>query len=273
MQGLYCATHHDPARLKAHLGSVVERMQQMQEEMDAALSAITSCPGACAAGKVTVRLQDGKPRERDCPLASPECAYGKNISRELAGYLLGIMSMSGVPPRHLDNFAKRQDTFALRAARLWHYQGFLVLSGIPGVGKSFGAAWVIYRRLRESVENWLNKPTWGAASKVGSSILWATAKEISDDKAVAGKARSVALLALDDLGKEEDTKTGQAAVRDVISRRYDSKLPTIITTEMTIPDISNRYGRYIAERLAEDTIDGGRFEDCGTASMRLGEAS
>lgn len=273
MQGHCYATPHDPARLNAHLTGVVERLQRMQSDIADALAAITTCPGTCTTGKAIIRLSDGKPRERDCPVVSPNCAYGKIVSRELAAYLLDLMSMSGVPVRHLDNFARRQDTFAIRAVNHWHYQGFFVLSGIPGTGKSFGAAWTVYRRLHKSIPNWLDKSTWPAAAKTGESIVWATAKEIADDKPTAGKCRAISLLILDDLGKEEDTKIGQGAIRDVISRRYDSKLPTVITTEMTIPDISARYGRYIAERLAEDTIHGGRFEDCGTVSMRLGESS
>lgn len=274
MQGHYCETHLDPARLSAHLTGVVDRMQRMQADIAATLAAITSCPGACATGKVVVTLpEDGRPRERDCPIISSECAYGKIVSRELAAYLLDLMAGIGVPPRHLDNFAARQETFAVQAVRHWHFQSFMVLSGIPGIGKSFGAAWAVYRRLYKAIPLWLDKSEWSAAAKVGADIAWATAKEIADDKSVAGKSRAIGLLVLDDLGKEEDTKSGQAAVRDVISRRYDSKLPTVITTEMTIPDIAARYGRYIAERLAEDTIHGGRFEDCGTVSMRLGETS
>lgn len=275
MQEPYCETCHNAASLGAYLEGVVERHRRMQAEIDAELeklARIAACPGACRTGTVAITLGDGKRRERDCPLVSPECAYGQGVSRQLAAHLLDVMSRSGVPPRHLDNFGKKRETLALSAARLWKFQGFFVLSGLPGVGKSFGAAWTIYLRLRGAVANWLDRSTWGAASKVGTGVFWATAKEVADDRATVGRARAAALLALDDFGKEEDTKTGQAAVRDVISRRYDLKLPTIVTTEMAIPDISNRYGRYIAERLAEDAANGGRFDDCGTVSLRLGEA-
>jgi hypothetical protein len=45
------------------------------------------------------------------------------------------------------------------------------------------------------------------------------------------------------------------------------KLPTVITTALTMLDIDIRYGGRIADRLTEDIGSGGRIIDCGV-SMR-----
>jgi DNA replication protein DnaC len=97
--------------------------------------------------------------------------------------------------------------------------------------------------------------------------MWCSAKEITDDKAVAIRARLSNLVVIDDLGKESETPAAIAAIRDVISKRYDLKLPTIITTELTILDIRVKYGQYIAERLTEDYCS--RCIDCRGESLRL----
>jgi DNA replication protein len=204
-----------------------------------------------------------------CPIVSQDCAYGSRIARDLTSHLVGVMRGICVPVRHLDNFGKRQDTAAVKAAHFWHARGFLVLTGIPGVGKSFAAAWAVLQYLKGKVSNWIDRATWESAENAAKSVMWATAKEICDDKAVYTRACGEALLVLDDFGKEEDTRTGLAAVRNVISKRYDAKLPTIITTELTVLEIESRYGRHISERLSEDAGRGGNFYDCKGESLRL----
>jgi hypothetical protein len=71
-----------------------------------------------------------------------------------------------------------------------------------------------------------------------------------------------------DDGTEGDAITSQAAIRGAILKRYDMKLPAVITTSLTMPDIDARYGNRIADRLTEDIGDGGRIIDCGRVSLR-----
>ena len=62
---------------------------------------------------------------------------------------------------------------------------------------------------------------------------------------------------------------GQADVSDVISARYDMKLPTVITTEMTFRDVMKAYGKNTAYKLVEDNGgSGGMFAECGDSSLR-----
>jgi DNA replication protein DnaC len=179
------------------------------------------------------------------------------------------MSTIGAPARHLDNIAGSVSSVATQAAESWQIRGFLVLTGIPGVGKSFAAAKAVMKYLRSGIGNWFTRQDWENASQAAESVVWTTAKEIVDDKSLAAKARAYRLAVLDDLGKEDETRVGMATVRDVISKRYDAKLPTIITSELTLVNIQERYGRYIAERLVEDYCS--KIVDCGRESLRLKE--
>jgi DNA replication protein DnaC len=154
----------------------------------------------------------------------------------------------------------------------WPARGFLILYGGPGTGKSFGAAWTVREYIKNGVSDPLDKKTWESAERAGDNAIWINAQEVTEvtpDRTLLPKACSARLLIMDDLGREEDIKAGNAAVRVVVSKRYDAKLATIITTELSLSDIRKRYGRYVADRLAEDFRDGGALIDCGDASMRM----
>jgi hypothetical protein len=58
--------------------------------------------------------------------------------------------------------------------------------------------------------------------------MWSTANRIIHDKNRLDEARSKLFMVLDDLGREGDLPTRQADVSDIVSARYDAKLPTVI---------------------------------------------
>lgn len=57
------------------------------------------------------------------------------------------------------------------------------------------------------------------------------------------------LLILDDLGTEYDTKFTASTIFDIINTRISRRKPTIISTNLNLNDIKNRYGDRIASRL------------------------
>lgn len=57
------------------------------------------------------------------------------------------------------------------------------------------------------------------------------------------------LLVLDDLGTEEDTKWTRAVMYQVIEKRNSCKLPLIVTTNMSISDLHERYDERTYSRL------------------------
>jgi DNA replication protein DnaC len=244
-------------------------METISRETEYAVGAIKTCPSPCSDRTVEIRVASRKPRRVPCPIASGNCHYGARLAAILNGFLIDLMLTAGVPVRHLDNIKGASASAAALAAESWQARGFLILTGMPGAGKSFAAARAVMRYLRTHIGDWFNRQSWENASKAAESVTWVTAKEIVDNKNLAARARSCRLAVLDDLGKEDETRVGMAAVRDVISKRYDIKSPTIITSELTLVNIQDRYGRYIAERLVEDYCS--KIVDCGGESLRLKE--
>ncbi|MCK9597669.1 MAG: ATP-binding protein [Sphaerochaeta sp.] len=59
------------------------------------------------------------------------------------------------------------------------------------------------------------------------------------------------LVVLDDVGAERGTEWAIATVADLITARYDRKLRTIITTNLTMDKFTECYGERVRDRLGE----------------------
>ena len=187
---------------------------------------------------------------------------------ELDHRVIGLMADMGVPLRHLENFPAERETEETAEARKWPARGFLIFTGETGTGKSYCAAAVLREYLKSRAENPFDLRRRGAVERAGNSVVWCSATDIADDRETASLAKSAALAVIDDLGGESDTAVNQAAIRGVVLKRYDMKLPTVITTPLTMPEIDIRYGSRTANRLTEDIGKGGMIVGCGNSSMR-----
>jgi DNA replication protein DnaC len=163
---------------------------------------------------------------------------------------------AGIPRRHIECFKTRIETPALLWSQDWGFRGFLLFMGASGVGKSFSAAWTVKRYLRDRIPDTLDIGTWDRASRACGNFVWGTANKLVQDKTVIVSARNACLLVIDALGREGDSATRQADVGDIVSARYDAKLPTIVTTDLTLNDIMSVYGGHTARKLLEDVLDG-----------------
>ena len=244
--------------------------------VDAKLAEIKSCPAPCVDGIVTIKLQRGEvsyERRAHCPILNPSCAYGAVLQKQIDQRLSELLvAKIGVPRRHVARFDRYFETIATKEAACWGTHGFLALSGKTGCGKSFGAAWFIAKYLKDRIgaPHKSEAREWHMRAEcTASGVVWSTAQSIVDDKDISAQAKPCPLLVLDDLGKECELQSALAVMRDLIAKRYDDELPTIITTELTVPDIDARYGRAIAERIIGEAEDGGRFIACGDTSLRL----
>ena len=72
-------------------------------------------------------------------------------------------------------------------------------------------------------------------------------------------AMTAELLVLDNVGSDLPLQTNPIA--DIMQVRYDSALPTWVTTWMTLDDMSTRYGEGVSRRVFERA----RLIDCGGA--------
>jgi hypothetical protein len=244
---------------------------RVEKEIQTELDNIQTCPAPCEDGIVLVSPPSGTSQRKRCPLLSFACAYGSGIEERLDGRLNRLLLEAGIPRRHIDHFDAYIETPALLCANKWGFGGFLVFFGKSGVGKSFGAAWAAKRYLRSMIPDPLDTKTWSRAVNAGENTAWATANRAIRDKTAILSSRAARLLVMDDLGREGDFPTRRADVSDIVSSRYDAKLPTIVTTEMTLGGIIAAYGENTAFKLVEDIRGepaGGMLVDCGDVSLR-----
>jgi DNA replication protein DnaC len=238
-------------------------------EIQSELAGMRICPAPCKDGMIQVSPPSGSPRRVRCPLLNEFCSYGTTLGRDLEMYLNKLALNAGVPARHIECFNACIETPALTWANQWSFNGFLVLSGKSGVGKSFGAAWAFKEFLRSKIPEPLNTKTWSRAAYAGEHAMWSTANRIIHDRDRIEGARKKLFLVLDDLGREGTLPTRQADVSDIVSARYGAKLPTVITTELTFRDVLKTYGRNTAYKFVEDNdVSGGMFAGCGDVSLR-----
>jgi hypothetical protein len=235
------------------------------------LDKLQTCPAPCEEGTVLVSPPSGTRQRRRCPLLSFACPFGRGVEEKLDVRLNRLLLDAGIPRRHIEHFDAYIETPALLCANKWGFGGFLVFFGASGVGKSFGAAWAAKRYLRNMIPDLLDTNTWNRATNAGENTVWATANRAIRDKNAILSSCAARRLRMDDLGREGDFPTRRADVSDIVSARYDAKLPTIVTTELTFGGIIACYGDNTAFKLVEDIqgeAPGGMLVDCGVVSMR-----
>ena len=126
-----------------------------------------------------------------------------------------------------------------------------MLCGLYGNGKS-----TLVKALQQLV-NYLDIKDENDGMRWGFRIL--DAKEIAwmcrEERKAWNELRHVKMLAIDDLGTEPvevmDYGNRQNPVIDLLYKRYDNQLTTIITTNLRPKEISETYGERIADRLRE----------------------
>lgn len=128
----------------------------------------------------------------------------------------------------------------------------LILAGSIGTGKthlmfSIGRAlarrgiWAIYKNF--------------ASVCVEMKDSWRRQESTSHIKELLQEAN---LLLLDDLGAEMRDNTDQGWVTefvyDVVEKRYNEMLPTVVATNLNMDDLAERYTERVASRLAEMSV-------------------
>ena len=105
----------------------------------------------------------------------------------------------------------------------------------------------------------------GAAAKKGYSVIYSSAQNLlsmlENEKfgrtALSGAEQSVHdcdLLIIDDLGAEFSTNFTVSAVYNILNTRLMASKPTIISTNMSLYEIEERYTQRIASRILGNYI-------------------
>lgn len=216
------------------------------------------------------------------PPLCPACGAKAHAAEQAAlrGQLIpAVLQRAGATPRFLaQTLDTHPDAAAVRLARQWltaygkGRAGNLWLSGPVGTGKT-GIAWGIVRHLAESsVDAWLAipEPDRDTSPRVPALIVrWAdlladlkaafdadrraiTRGDIADPSVLLERAKIVAVLALDDLGRERPTPYAIEQLANLVEERYQRAAPVIVTSNYLTTELTDRIG-------GENLIDGERI--------------
>lgn len=141
---------------------------------------------------------------------------------------------------------------AALALKWWQGEGedepICCITGPAGTGKTHMAVATVLRWIAARgygarflvVPEWLQDIKAGFGNGVASTLMF--------------RAREAKLLVLDDLGSELATDWAQDTVYSVINHRYNELLPTIVTTNLMLAEISQNYHDRLASRLASGLV-------------------
>ena len=128
--------------------------------------------------------------------------------------------------------------------------GWLVLMGHPGRGKTHLAAAIANYNRRQGLEclfiqvadllDYL-RSTYAPSANT-------TYDELFD------KIRNIPLLVLDDYGERTATPWSREKLYQIINHRYNARLPTVITTSLSLRKIEKEIDRRISSRMADPTV-------------------
>lgn len=123
----------------------------------------------------------------------------------------------------------------------------LFFSGTPGSGKSHLAVGILIALIARGVDGmFVNAPDLLAEIRASFDEGAARSEiEIMDEVA------RVDVLVLDDLGAEKTTDFVLDRFYQVVNRRYQSCLPTIVTTNLDLAGMDEKLGSRITSRLCE----------------------
>lgn len=138
----------------------------------------------------------------------------------------------------------------VKVLKSWQGEGepICCITGPAGTGKTHMAVattlrWIAARGYGARflvVPEWLQEIKGGFGSGDSSTLLF--------------RAQRAKLLVMDDLGAELATDWVQDTVYSVINHRYNEMLPTVVTTNLNLSELSSKYHDRLASRLASGLV-------------------
>lgn len=211
-----------------------------------ATSSNNACPTCKGAGWLRLDVPLDDPRFGQMV---PCACKAKELEEKKMRTLLEHSNLQALQDKTFDKFfASEEQRNAYNRAREFaeHPEGWLVLLGSFGTGKTHLAAAVGNRRLE------LGEP---AIFIVVPDLLDRLRAAFSPDSEITfddlfESARNAPLLILDDLGTQTTTAWANEKMFQILNHRYMMKLPTVITTNVGLEDLGDR----LASRMADPEL-------------------
>ncbi|KAJ50155.1 DNA replication protein DnaC [Clostridium tetanomorphum] len=160
----------------------------------------------------------------------------KNCTFKNWNHAVGNEKLYKVAKQYVDNFSKMKR----------ENQGMLIY-GRPGNGKTYFASSIANQLLGKLI------PVICIGAISLTERISQSKKTWGDEGifTVLNALDNADLLIIDDLGTEEDNKWTRAMIYQIVEKRNNSRLPLIITTNMSINKIVERYDYRTYSRLKE----------------------
>ena len=197
------------------------------------------------------------------------CSYGLFQRQRMKDTFYDVLSSSTIPTIHKNSLARPQQTEAFKNALSWDFKHrpILLLLGAKGIGKSFAAAHAFLRWVddRTPSDLWKSPAHWRAmAEDAARALCWMHIYKLVNEKDSVDIASKAPFLVLDDLASEDATPQAKSRVNYVISERYDSLKPTVLTGNLGVKDFVARYGERIMDRILQN----GEIANCTGENLR-----
>lgn len=249
--------------VKADAGPVLAGIEALMAAQEWARENVRACRKNCdEQGRIAVR-QFGTAVKVHCPIASDKCAHGLKLALRRQSYAFKNLP-HGVPARCRKSLQTVTQTTELKKVARWDGDGFLYLTGASGSGKSFAAAWWIYREAVRRIAREGEDPTqW---SRALADFLWLSATSVCLEREALYAAERATVLVLDDLGTEARSLMNKSLMNEIVGVRYNEARATIITSLLDPKSIEAEYGN---ARMYERIAQTGMVVDFGTGNFRL----
>jgi DNA replication protein DnaC len=200
--------------------------------------------------------------DHPCPVCieaqeKEEKARDEQIRKERREHPEPILSMCGVGKAMLgcsfESFQGAEKTKALLHECIERGDSILLI-GNSGTGKSH----LSIASLRELVINFKVNSQANACFITVPELLMEIRSTYNNDryteKEIVAKYANIPYLIMDDIGAEKDTPRSIEMLYIIIDRRNRELLPTIYTTNLSLPEIEQYLGPRIASRMAQSTV-------------------